>query len=354
MCALAATGQLGGAQMCELNEHIGSCQSCRDFLEEITQVSVQALPLLESSYGPAQLVAPPEGIRGRFLSRLAREAKRFEGGTSLEIISGSDSQPGTIQMGVERKRESSEPSSRRITISRLGWSAFAAASCLAIGMVGFFLGKGAIPKGTRATISTEPAIVSEIFAEPSGRIQQLEAEKSGLEERLHGMRQELSNAKLEQDSLASELRDTKAKLAAYLEQNREESASSLASSQSARNEIKGLQSQIERLNRRLSDSDVKLGVQLQTTEELTSKLEATEEELQRTRELTAARSEPAHHRCLRRRQPGESPAIVWTGLLCRGEVSDFLCLRLARLAAFEYQHCFPRMGRKSRDEGNNA
>jgi len=32
MCSLAATGQLGGPQMSELNEHVAACDSCRQFL----------------------------------------------------------------------------------------------------------------------------------------------------------------------------------------------------------------------------------------------------------------------------------------------------------------------------------
>src|SRR6266581_9797506 len=73
MCALAVTGQLGGAQMCELDEHIGSCNSCRKFLESIAQISAQAMPLLAGKHAPAGHVAPPEGMRERFLSRLAAE-----------------------------------------------------------------------------------------------------------------------------------------------------------------------------------------------------------------------------------------------------------------------------------------
>src|SRR5260370_38537701 len=73
MCTLAVTGQLGGAQMCELNEHIAACDSCRKFLESVAQVSMQAMPLLADKRGPAGNVALPEGMRERFLSRLAAE-----------------------------------------------------------------------------------------------------------------------------------------------------------------------------------------------------------------------------------------------------------------------------------------
>src|SRR5713226_3964197 len=73
MCALAVTGQLGGAQMSELNEHIAACESCRKFLESVAQISAQAMPLLADKHAPAGNVAPPAGMRERFLSRLAAE-----------------------------------------------------------------------------------------------------------------------------------------------------------------------------------------------------------------------------------------------------------------------------------------
>jgi hypothetical protein len=77
MCSLTAVGQLGGPQMCELNEHIASCDSCRKFLESVAQVSVQVLPVLAEERISAADVAPPVGMRSRFLSRLAQE--RLEG-----------------------------------------------------------------------------------------------------------------------------------------------------------------------------------------------------------------------------------------------------------------------------------
>src|SRR5437870_2732255 len=78
MCSLAATGQLGGPQMCELNEHIAVCDSCRTFLESIAQVSMQVMPALAESHVSAAAMALPHGMRARFLSRLAAEKLRSE------------------------------------------------------------------------------------------------------------------------------------------------------------------------------------------------------------------------------------------------------------------------------------
>src|ERR1700733_14341590 len=79
MCTLAVTGQLGGPQMYELNEHIATCDSCRRYLESIAEVSLQAMPPLAEKYVSAGNVAPPEGMRDRFLARLAAEGLGSEG-----------------------------------------------------------------------------------------------------------------------------------------------------------------------------------------------------------------------------------------------------------------------------------
>ena len=55
MCALAITGQLGGAQMCELDEHIARCERCRKYFESVAQVSVQVMPLLAEKHAPNRL-----------------------------------------------------------------------------------------------------------------------------------------------------------------------------------------------------------------------------------------------------------------------------------------------------------
>src|SRR6266478_6707450 len=73
MCALAATAQLGGKEMSELNAHISTCDSCREFLWSVGQVTVQVMPLLAENGAPAADIVPPDGIRDRFLSRITSE-----------------------------------------------------------------------------------------------------------------------------------------------------------------------------------------------------------------------------------------------------------------------------------------
>src|SRR5260370_34140017 len=73
MCALAATAQLGGKEMSELNAHISTCDACREFLWSLGQVSVQVMPLLSENVAPAADIVPPDGMRDKVLSRVASE-----------------------------------------------------------------------------------------------------------------------------------------------------------------------------------------------------------------------------------------------------------------------------------------
>src|SRR6266576_6797483 len=109
MCALAATAQLGGKEMSELNAHIFTCDSCREFLWSVGQVSVQVMPLLAENGAPAADIVAPDGMRDRFLSRIASEevVNEINGGPRLHpflLKNPAFSTCGKAQGGEERKR----------------------------------------------------------------------------------------------------------------------------------------------------------------------------------------------------------------------------------------------------------
>jgi hypothetical protein len=56
-------------------------------------------------------------------------------------------------------------------------------------------------------------------------------------------------------------------------------------------QVSSLQADVTRLDQRLGESEIKLGIQKQQNEELTSKLASTEADLQRERDLKSAKSE---------------------------------------------------------------
>src|SRR5437879_13784025 len=73
MCSLAATGQLGGPQMSELNEHVAACDSCRKLLESVARVSIHVMPVLAEGRLSAAALAPTQGRPAGLLAGLPGE-----------------------------------------------------------------------------------------------------------------------------------------------------------------------------------------------------------------------------------------------------------------------------------------
>src|SRR5438477_12699387 len=85
----------------------------------------------------------------------------------------------------------------------------------------------------------------------------------------------LSASQRERQSLSDELTTAKNKLADLTIQAKRASERSSAELQDAQTKVANLQSRVETLSERYAESDVKLGVQKQTNEDLAAKLVTT-------------------------------------------------------------------------------
>jgi len=305
MCSLAITGQLGGAQMCELDEHIAACESCREFLREIAQVSVQAMPLLAEKHGAEPQFLPPQGIRERFLARLASETSDSETGTALRPIP----MPAVRAYAISREREitrpirkkDDQPSKQSLKAVRLRlWRPVAIAmGCAVLAIAAYYAGVHrtvhAPPQLTQThpvALTAPPAPEITPSAVESDRVSELERQKSELETKLVGMKQELATAESEREFLSSELASAKEKLATLATQTANRSAQgSSAVAQQMSEQVATLQAQVDRLSQKLAQEEVSLDVQKQTSKELSTKLDSTSSDLQRERDLKSAKSE---------------------------------------------------------------
>lgn len=301
MCALAATAQLGGKEMSDLNAHISTCDSCREFLWSLGQVSVQVMPLLAENGAPAADIVPPDGMRERFLSRIASEelVKEMNGGPRLHpfLLKKEPSSRLRKEQGGEQDRHFepllSGPKSRLFWL--LSRSAAALAFCVIVGTAAFYAG---VWKGKRTQLQptqmqaprTEESARNSLVGN-SERLSQLERQKSRLEDSLAKLKQELSASQSEKQSLSDELTTAKDKLAALTMQGRSTSEHSSAELQEAQNKVAALQSRAEALGERLAESEVKLGIQKQMGEDLAAKLDTTEGELRRQNDLKSAKLE---------------------------------------------------------------
>jgi len=295
MCALAVTGQLGGPQMCELDQHIAVCDSCRMYLESTAKASLQTMPLLAEKRSPAGTISPPAGIRERFLARLAAEDSEPKGRarprTAAIAMDHLISLP--LHEADVRKTHKVAKSKSRPWPLVFAYSLAAVAACLAVGLVGFYIGErhmrapASTAKSIPSTSGTSQASIP-INAPP---LNQLEDQKVHLESQLSELKGKLASADAERASLREEVAAAKAKLDAFADASRGVAQRSSEEDQQANSQMASLQSDVDRLNQRLAQSEINAGLQKQKSDELAAKLDATEADLQQERDLRSAKSE---------------------------------------------------------------
>jgi hypothetical protein len=297
MSALAVTGQLGGPQMYELNEHIAGCDSCRKYLESIAEVSLQAMPLLADKHSLAGSVAPPEGMRDRFLARLAAESPDSK--NHLEEHPSPVLVRQLISLRLDRRAVGSAPKAKPTKATAapfaLGWrSVTALAACVVIGIGGYYIGQRKHvqpPTQTSQMVrSTPPARGESIPLGATDRVDDLQQEKLQLGGQLADVKDKLAKATAEDESLREQLVAAREKLATLTAQS---SASQHPSAPPETGSDHGpaLQAQVGNLSQRLAESEVRLDLQKQTSQELSAKLETTIADLQRERDLQSAKNQ---------------------------------------------------------------
>jgi len=293
MCALAATSQLGSAQMYELDAHVARCPSCLSVLESMAQVSAQVMPLLAENRIPALDCAPPEGMRERFFSRLGRE--RLAGGAIAVRRPYSPPVREAIAPALEKRQRfrrlkvdgQAEYKARLRPPSRISWAAGAVAACAVASLIGFHAGeRGAVqPMASLPAakpLAAPPDLAAALDRE-ANRIRLLEGQMSSLEDELGKVRAQARQAEIEKRSLGTELTDTQVQLAALTAQAREASQRSASDLQAANSQIAMLESRVSTLNQRLAGSEMGAFSQQQTARQLQAKLEAAQAELHRDR-----------------------------------------------------------------------
>jgi hypothetical protein len=267
MCSLAVIGQLGGPQMCELNEHVSTCDACRTFLESVGQASVQFLPALaEERISPTDAM-PPAGMRSRFLSRLARETEHPRDDTAKTATKRLDTsihlEPPTVHEATEAGFEDEEElifqrviptkdevarirreteKDKKYRLAWLGAGALAASAILAAS--GFYWGRKTSVSNSPPPVAavTTPTTVVGIPKSSDDPVAVLVSDKGALQTQLTDLRTQFAKAKADQESLRSELAVATEKLASF---ERTQTASQALSSQEiqeSKNEVAQLES----------------------------------------------------------------------------------------------------------------
>lgn len=287
LSVLAATGQLGGSQMCELNEHIRTCSHCQNFFESAVQVSVQTMPLLMAENGRAGDIAPPEGIQARFLGRLAmEERKQFSPRGPVPIQKFANSIRGSSG-GRSGRREDREESASWALWKR--GPAVVLSSCVVCAVCGVFVGTW-IKKPRVSTFHeiSKSMVTAENPGVSSERIAELERQNAKFAGELASLSVGLSNAKNEELALTEKLAAANLRLALANSQNTTSAEHSTASV-TANEEVTILQEETRRLRAKLAESQSVLTEKERATEELQARLESATDDLQHEQELASAK-----------------------------------------------------------------
>lgn len=291
MGALAVTGQLDGPRMSQLNEHIVVCGRCRRFVESAAEVSVGAMPLLADSRASAADIVPPDGLRARFLSRLAREAAEVHVvptvsfGGRLGNRCAPDFNQAARDDGKERPRTSPPVHwAKRVPV--------AVAVSVMLCVVGFEFGKRAAVRPRVPTVPQKASAIQPNAPQPGSRqATELRRQKAVLQIEIAQMKEKLSSAENRQKSLSAALAAATSSLAESKARIEVASESSSRESHQASAQITALESRVDGLTEQLAEAALQLAVQRKETGDIRSRLESAENQRQSAIELGSAKGE---------------------------------------------------------------
>jgi hypothetical protein len=89
LCALAAAGQLNGAEVAELNQHLAVCPECRESVRDFAYLCVQVLPACLAGAD----VGLPAGMTERFIARARSEGIQISDRAKGAIVPKSKESP---------------------------------------------------------------------------------------------------------------------------------------------------------------------------------------------------------------------------------------------------------------------
>jgi hypothetical protein len=304
MCALAATGQLGGAEMYELNLHIAGCDSCRKFLESVAQVSVQVIPLLADSRVQEVDIVQADGMRARFLERFAAEGLQNDVDVPALTYAVRVRKPLSAPTGVHNEVGSPFTRSAKSSMSFLRLCfplrrSVIVATGVVIAIAGLYVGVWRTWQSRHRLIPAAPLSMaasqenaSQVASHgSSARVSQLESQNAALETEVGKLKHELSNATSGEQSLSGKLEVARHQLAALTTTIESTSQQSMEEHDAAKNRDAALQSQIDTLHREVAEYDFKLDMQKQASKELAANLETAQAQLQLERDLRSPQSE---------------------------------------------------------------
>jgi len=281
LCALAATGQIGGDAMMLLDQHLRQCENCRAFLQAIVPLKAHVAPVVAASH--ARGYEPPDGIRERFLRRAASAGIALRPGPVLSISSRAQDSETTNTLGIQPARDPLIRAPRNFFRF-----AIPIAASILCGFVGYQVAsqKPLVPSDATFALPSAVPARSDFAVDGSQQIHKLRQETADSRPQLEKAIADLERARRERRDLVLRLDDAAKELARNKQFQAKYEAATLQL-QSADERINELLADVEAERNRAAGADAVLIAQQRAAEEANTKVATLEGQLERLRDLSS-------------------------------------------------------------------
>ncbi len=287
LCALAVTGQISGDAMHILDQHSRECDSCREFLQDLSPLKTLVAPILAATH--AKNCEPPEGIRERFLQRAAAAGLNLRPEPAL-VMAEAPQAIGISESGLTYSLITAGDRVRAWYQSAFRLAVPVAAAILC-GLLGYLIAERRLNRPTQTVVGSAPTVQVPVTptAAASAAESALKSQRAEAQQRIDQLSHQLLQAQAEKKELLARLEETAQHVAAgtRFEQQFKAEAQKL---QDAEARLAILQSDLDAERSKQGVDDAILIAQQRATQEANDKLARLQAQVDREREMNGARS----------------------------------------------------------------
>jgi hypothetical protein len=285
------SGQITGAALATLDEHVRTCDECRMFLQDFGPFKAHVAPVIAGTH--MQAFEPPEGMRSRFLERAAASGISLQAGPAISL-------PAPIEPAARQPGVFSYWGSLRDVLGSwyqisLRYAAAAAVCVACIGLgYGFALSQLTITAPlvpAPPSPSLVPGYVSEAtHAVLNRQLEVLEADHARSHEEIASLSNEMMRAVAEKKRLESEV----ARAGEHFVADQQKLKAEQGRMAVAEQRVQALQTALDEERRKVANTDAVLILQQRATEEALNRAADLRTELEHERDNKMASGEFAH------------------------------------------------------------
>jgi hypothetical protein len=291
LCALAATGQITGDAMSVLDEHVKECGVCRAFLQDMVSLKAHVAPVVAGTH--ARTLEPPAGMRQRFVEKAATAGLKLNPGPAIAAPECLPPPAPVVHSTFDRLKlwlrdmQASSHAAFRYAIP--------VTAAIVCGVLGYLVAQHQA-KVSPTTVAVAqpgnptPAPATQTLITPDRSAEIAAIKQSYAEEhlKLEALTTKLAEVEYEKKDLEQKLASAseRASEGAQFKQQFKVTASQL---QTAEDNIRGLQADIETQRGKTASAEAVLVAQQSATEDANAKLATVQAQLEQEHELNSVK-----------------------------------------------------------------